>query len=358
MIFNIRYNISCTINHLHPITVIIFINGKVIQLTTQKSIYGGQAVIEGVMFGGQHVNVTAIRRKDNSITFYEVPRQDKRWAKKLRTIPLLRGIISIIDASGKGYQHLYYAAEKYAEDEENQKDPTPSKNKKKWDISFIVGVAIAGVLSLICSKVLFTAVPAIIEHWLFGATFHNYVLHTIIEGMIKIIFLLAYLWIISKTPLVKRLFQYHGAEHKVITAYESGVELTVENVQRFSTLHYRCGSSFMILSIIVGIIIYSFIPYDNLWERLYPRLLLIPVVIGIAYECLRLTNVMRHMPILRWLGYPGLWLQLLTTKHPTNEQVEVSIASFKRMRQLECELQTPEYCEAQIAPYDHTHGYS
>ncbi|MEW9106955.1 DUF1385 domain-containing protein, partial [Paenibacillus sp.] len=106
------------------------------------------------------------------------------------------------------------------------------------------------------------------------------------------------------------------------------------------TLHYRCGSSFIILSVIVGVVIYSFIPYDNLWERIYPRLLLIPVVMGVSYEFLRLTNALRDVPVLRWLGYPGLWLQLLTTKEPTDDQVEVSIASFNRMRELDRELQS------------------
>ncbi|SYX84805.1 conserved membrane protein of unknown function [Paenibacillus alvei] len=307
-------------------------------MSDQKSIYGGQAVIEGVMFGGKHVNVTAVRRKDQSITFYEVPKKDKAWVAKLKRIPLLRGIVGIFDASAKGYQHLNYAAEKYAEDEEGIEAAEAGKDSK-WNLAMIVGVAVVGILSLIFSKIIFTTVPVVIEELIFGSTFNNIVIHTVIEGVIKIAFLLGYLWLISKTPIVKRLFQYHGAEHKVITAYEAGVDLTVQNVQKFSTLHYRCGSSFIILSVIVGVVIYSFIPYDNLWERIYPRLLLIPVVMGVSYEFLRLTNALRNVPVLRWLGYPGLWLQLLTTKEPTDDQVEVSIASFNRMCELDQELQ-------------------
>jgi uncharacterized protein YqhQ len=138
---------------------------------------------------------------------------------------------------------------------------------------------------------------------------------------------------------MKRLFQYHGAEHKVINAYEAGLPLTVANVQKSSRLHYRCGSSFIIFTAIIGVLVYSvfniFNPYDSLWERVYERLLLIPVVIGVSFETLYLTNLLRETPLLRFLGYPGLWLQKLTTKEPTDEQVEVAIASFNRMRELD-----------------------
>lgn len=139
------------------------------------------------------------------------------------------------------------------------------------------------------------------------------------------------------TPIIKRLFQYHGAEHKVISAYEAGVELTVENVQRFSRLHYRCGSSFIIFTVIIGVVIYSmpFFTWDSIWERIWIRIVLLPVVLGVSYEVLRATNAVRDIPVLRFLGFPGLWLQLLTTKEPQNDQVEVSIASFNRMLELE-----------------------
>lgn len=144
---------------------------------------------------------------------------------------------------------------------------------------------------------------------------------------------------ISQTPLIKRLFQYHGAEHKVITAFEAGEELTPANVQKYSRLHYRCGSSFIMLTVIIGVLVYSLFTYDNLWERMGQRLLLLPIVLGLSFEFLKLTNALREIPVLRYLGYPGLWLQLLTTKEPTDDQVEVSIASFKRMLELDAELE-------------------
>ncbi|WP_397386441.1 DUF1385 domain-containing protein [Paenibacillus terrigena] len=307
----------------------------------KAAVYGGQAVLEGVMFGGKNVNVTAVRRKNNEITFYEVPKNDKPWVSALKKVPLIRGIVGIVDSSAKGSQHLNFSAEMYAEDEVDdpeEKAKLKEKENSGFNLAMIVGVAVAGIIAFIFGKVVLTLVPVFIENLLFGKAFDNKILHNLIEGIIKIILLLIYLWAISLTPPVKRLFQYHGAEHKVISAHEAGLELTVANVQRFNTLHYRCGSSFIILSVIIGVIIYSFFNWDNLTERIIQRLLLLPVVLGVSYEALRFTNMLRDTPVLRYLGYPGLWLQLLTTKEPTDDQVEVSIASFNRMRELDQQI--------------------
>ncbi|MCM3171329.1 DUF1385 domain-containing protein [Paenibacillus sp. MER 99-2] len=302
--------------------------------------YGGQAVIEGVMFGGKHVNVTAVRRKDGEITYLEVPKQDKSWVMKLRRIPLLRGIVSIIDSSVKGSKHLNYSADAYADDELEPEEKAKQKEKEGsgWSLSMIIGVTAVAILSFLFGKIVLTLLPVVIENFLFKNAFDNQFLHNLLEGGIKLILLLAYLWLISQTPMIKRLFQYHGAEHKVISAYEAGEELTPENVQKYSRLHYRCGSSFIMLTVIIGVFLYSLFTYDNLWERMGQRLILLPLVLGISFELLKITNSVRDIPFLRYLGYPGLWLQLLTTKEPTNEQVEVSIASFNRMRELDAKL--------------------
>ncbi|MFE4711099.1 MULTISPECIES: DUF1385 domain-containing protein [unclassified Paenibacillus] len=304
------------------------------------------------MFGGKHVNVTAVRRKNQEITFLEVPKSDKSWVVKLRKIPLLRGLVSIIDASAKGSKHLNYSAESYAEDEvDPEEDAKPKKKDKEegWSLGMIFGVAVMGILSFIFGKVIFTLVPVFLESFLFKNVFDNYVLHNIIEGAIKLILLLVYLWAISQTPVIKRLFQYHGAEHKVISAFEAGEELTVRNVQKYSRLHYRCGSSFMMLTIVLGVIIYSVVPWDSLWERVIQRIILLPVVIGVSFEVLKGTNAVRDVPGLKYLGYPGLWLQLLTTKEPKDEQVEVSIASFNRMRELDAEIEAKGYAGASVS---------
>jgi uncharacterized protein YqhQ len=298
------------------------------------AIYGGQAVIEGVMFAGRNVHVTAVRKKDQSIEFFEVPKKEIGWVKPLRKIPFVRGLVGIIEASAKGAQHLNFSAEKFAEGEDE-----PSESKEKGGImgnlSMILGVAVVGVLSFLFGKFVFTLVPAAIEDLLFRHLFSNPIGHNLLEGLIKILLLIGYIYVISLTPMIKRLFQYHGAEHKVISAYEAGLDLTVENVQKFNTLHYRCGSSFIVFTVIVGVVIYSFFHYDNIWERMLQRIVLLPVVIGVSYEVLRFTNSLREVPVLRYLGYPGLWLQKLTTREPDDSQVEVSIASFNRMREVD-----------------------
>lgn len=324
-------------------------------MSQNRSIYGGQAVIEGVMFAGKHTNVTAVRRKNDEIVFYEVPRETKPWIQLLKKIPFVRGVVGIIESSAKGSQHLNFALENYAEDEMAEEaaketasgkpqaaeaSEAPKKEEKSgWSLGMIFGVAVAGVISFALGKIVFTLVPAAVEELLFGQAFNNMFIHNLIEGGIKIAFLLCYLYAISFTPIIKRLFQYHGAEHKVISAYEAGEELTVRNVQKYTRLHYRCGSSFLVLSVIVGVVLYSLPMFDwnSIWERMGIRLLLLPVVLGASYEVLRLTNALRDTPVLRYLGYPGLWLQLLTTKEPNDDQVAVSIASFNRMREIDSE---------------------
>ncbi|WP_397379445.1 DUF1385 domain-containing protein [Paenibacillus sp. YYML68] len=289
------------------------------------------------MFAGQKVHVTAVRRKDDTIQFLEVPRKDIPWVQFLKKIPFIRGIVGIIEASAKGAQHLNFAAEVFAEEEGDSKEE--QKETLGSRLAMILGVAFIGILSFIFGKFIFTLVPTAVEQVLFGHLFENQIGHNLIEGLIKIVLLVGYIYAISLTPMIKRLFQYHGAEHKVITAYEAGVELTVENVQKYNTLHYRCGSSFIVFTVLIGVVIYSLFPYESFTERIIQRIVLLPLVIGVSYEALRLTNSLRETPVLRVLGYPGLWLQLLTTKEPDDKQVEVSIASFNRMRELDRQIQ-------------------
>lgn len=295
-----------------------------------KPAYGGQAVIEGVMFGGKNTYVTAIRRVDDSIEYFEVPKKERPVLNKLKKIPFLRGCVAIIEASANGTKHLNFSADRYDLDPKDDDIELPKIEKETSKLSLILGAAVIGVLSFLFGKFIFTLIPAIMANF-FLPIFPGRIEQNLIEGFIKLIFLIGYIYLISMTPLIKKVFQYHGAEHKVINAYENGLPLTVENVQKQSRLHYRCGSSFILFTVFVGIIVYMFVPHDPLWERLLYRILLIPVVLGISFEVLQFTNKLRNIPILKMLGYPGLWLQLLTTKEPTNKQVEVSISSFQEM---------------------------
>ncbi|WP_377888544.1 DUF1385 domain-containing protein [Alkalihalobacillus sp. R86527] len=295
---------------------------------TNKPAYGGQAVVEGVMFQGKHTSVTAIRRKDDSIDYLEIPKKPKPILSKLKKIPFIRGVVAIIDASGNGTKHLNFSSERYdvdpSEDEEALKKEEPSK------MTFFLGAAALGVISFAFVKTIFTLLPALAAASL-EFIFPGHVIQNIIEGVIKLILLLGYIYFISLTPIVKRVFQYHGAEHKVINAYEAGLPITVENVQSQSRLHFRCGSSFILFTVVIGVFIYLMVPSDPLLVRLLYRVLLIPVVLGVSFEVLQLTNKFRNIPILRGLGYPGLWVQLLTTKNPDDKQVEVAICSFKEL---------------------------
>ncbi|MFD1428052.1 uncharacterized protein YqhQ [Kroppenstedtia sanguinis] len=304
-------------------------------METKAVAYGGQAVVEGVMFGGRHTQVTAIRRKNGEIEMFEQTRNHHTRLNLLKKIPFIRGVIALVESSASGSRHLQFATDRYDLEPGEEVEETTSR------LELILGVAAIGVLSLVIGKMIFTALPAFLASILFDGIVTNLILQNLIEGAIKTLLLLGYLLSISQTPLIKRLFQYHGAEHKVINAYESGADLTVKNVQKQSTLHYRCGSSFIILTVIVGVILYSFFSYDSVWDRVLTRLLLIPVVIGLSYELLRITNAVRDVPVLTWLGYPGLWLQKLTTRQPEDDQVEVAIAAFNRMVQLDQKATEP-----------------
>lgn len=304
-------------------------------METKAVAYGGQAVVEGVMFGGRHTQVTAIRRKNGEIEMFEQTRNHHTRLNLLKKIPFIRGVIALVESSASGSRHLQFATDRYDLEPGEEVEETTSR------LELILGVAAIGVLSLVIGKMIFTALPAFLASILFDGIVTNLIMQNLIEGAIKTLLLLGYLLSISQTPLIKRLFQYHGAEHKVINAYESGADLTVKNVQKQSTLHYRCGSSFIILTVIVGVILYSFFSYDSVWDRVLTRLLLIPVVIGLSYELLRITNAVRDVPVLTWLGYPGLWLQKLTTRQPEDDQVEVAIAAFNRMVQLDQKATEP-----------------
>ncbi|TSB44699.1 DUF1385 domain-containing protein [Alkalicoccobacillus porphyridii] len=303
-----------------------------------KPIYGGQAIVEGVMFGGRHTTVSMIRRNDDTLDTFEVKRHTPAWITKAKKIPFVRGIAGIVEASINGSKHLNFSTDRYDVDPSEDDNIEPAEKSSK--LTMILGVAAVAILSFIFGKLIFTLVPTFIAN-LFTPLFPGHVAQNLLEGGFKLILLLAYIYLLSFTPLIRRVFQYHGAEHKVINTYEAGLPLTVQNVQAHSRLHYRCGSSFILFTVIVGVGIYLFLPFDSLLERVIQRIVLIPVVLGVSFEVLQLTNRLRDIPILKWLGYPGLALQLLTTKEPSDKQTEVAIASFEEMLKREETYTTP-----------------
>ncbi len=301
----------------------------------QKPAYGGQAVVEGVMFGGKKQTVTAIRRLDGTIEYFYLEKNSPNWVTTLKRIPFLRGIVALIESSAIGSKHLTFATDRYDEDP-NQPEVEEKIEKKESKVALWLGVAVIGVLSFVFAKFVMTLIPVFLAQF-FRFLVPGDVGQVILESFFKLLLLLTYIFVISQTPIIKRVFQYHGSEHKVINCYENNLPLTVENVQKQSRLHYRCGSSFILFTVIVGMFIYFLVPTDPLWLRVVDRILLIPVVLGVAFEVLQLTNKCRNIPVLRFLGYPGLWLQLITTKEPDDSQVEVAIASFNELLRVEQE---------------------
>ena len=300
-------------------------------MSNESPAYGGQALLEGVMFTGKDHMVTAVRRNDNSLDYYYLKKEKKPVLQKLKKIPFIRGIVALIESAGFGSKHLEFSSSRY---DVNPGEEFEDEGEEPSKLQMLLGVAVIGVLSFIFSKLVFTLTPMFIAEFL-KPWFPDKTVQILLETLFKLILLFGYLYIISLTPLVKRVFQYHGAEHKVINCHEAGLPLTVENVQKQSRLHYRCGSSFILFTVFVGMFVYFFVPTDPLYVRLISRILLIPVVIGISFEVLQFTNKLRNVPVLRFLGYPGLWLQLLTTKAPKDDQVEVAIASFNKLHEVE-----------------------
>ncbi|WP_462420744.1 DUF1385 domain-containing protein [Salinicoccus sp. Marseille-QA3877] len=294
-----------------------------------KTKFGGQAVVEGVMFQSGNDMVTAIRRNNDEIEYFEMERPQKNWVQKLKKIPVLRGNVAIIESSIFGMKHMEYATDRYErnpEDDANIETEKQSANMTK----IVLSTVLVGILSFLIGKFLFTLIPVFVAA-LFSGIITSHFGQVALETFFKLLLLLGYIYAISFTPMIKRLFQYHGAEHKVINTFESDKELTVDNVQDHSRLHYRCGSSFILFTVLVGFVVYMFVPVEPFYVRILNRILLIPVVLGLSFEVLQLTNKLRDIPVLKWLGLPGLWLQYLTTKQPENDQVEVAIHSFNQL---------------------------
>ena len=269
---------------------------------------GGQAVLEGVMMRGASTWAIAVRKPDGEIAVdvREVP----GWSDKY-TLPIVRGVMSLTESLGLGYRALTWSA--------NQQFPEEEQISEK-----AIGWAVLPV-ALVFS-VIFIAIPALAGHG-FSHWFHGS--FPIIEGVVRLVLFVAYLAAVGCLKDIKRVFQYHGAEHKAIAAYENDVELTPEAAQQFSTAHVRCGTNFLLTVMVVAVLVYSVIPRPNLWFVVASRVLLMPLIAGLSYEVIRLAAKNMHRRWVRVLVRPGLWLQKLTTREPDLDQLEVAIASLR-----------------------------
>jgi uncharacterized protein YqhQ len=281
--------------------------------------YGGQAVIEGVMMRGQKAFAIAMRAPNGSIALHE-EKLGEIYRSKLAKIPFLRGVILLWDALGLGMRALTIAANTQTGEEEKLEGP-------------VLYVTLG--LALVFGIGLFFLLPAglgTLSERLFG---WNHWWSNVVEGILRLVLLVGYIWAIGFMPDVRRLFAYHGAEHKTINAYEAGADLTPDSVARFSLEHPRCGTAFLLTLVLLSIVFFAILGPLPLFWRLVSRVLLIPVLAGVALEYIRWTANHLGNPVVRLLIKPNLALQSLTTREPDASMLEVAIAAFKSMRHAE-----------------------
>ena len=300
--------------------------------STQKTIktsIGGQAVIEGVMMRGPKVTALSVRLPDNTISTEEWPTPSmSAWYKRT---PFVRGIFNFVDSLTIGYKSLMKAAEKAGlDDEEEEASPFEQKLRNALGdkfMPFLEGCIL--VFSLIIAIFFFTFLPTTIVNFFRGFFEHPLALSAL-EGVIKMVILIGYLAAVSQMSDIRRVFMYHGAEHKTIFCYEHGEELTVENVRKYTRFHPRCGTSFLVIVLLLSILVSSLVTWDNIWMRVGLKVLCLPIIMSLSYECIKYAG--RHDNLLtRILSAPGLWTQRLTTKEPDDSMIEVAIASMKRV---------------------------
>ena len=281
--------------------------------------YGGQAVIEGVIMRGKHALAMAVRNPQGEIVI-EDELLTGIYKTNILKWPFIRGLVGLWDALGLGFQYL-----------------TKSANVQTGEDEKIEGFAFYATLaiSLIIGVGVFFLIPAGIAGWIEKATNLKTWISNLLEGVIRLVILIVYLVLIRKMPDILRVFKYHGAEHKTVNAFEDGAELTPETVMKYSLEHPRCGTSFMLTLVIISVVIFSLLGPLSIGLRLLTRILLIPVVAGISYEYIRWMALHIDNKIVRWVIKPNLLLQKLTTSQPDHSMLEVSIAAFNRMLEME-----------------------
>lgn len=279
---------------------------------------GGQAVLEGVMMKNKEKYAIAVRKPNGEIEV-ELERYQNLAEGGLRKLPFVRGIFNFIDSMILGMKVLNYSASFY-EDEGEEKSGSGGKGDKFVNVMTVL-------FSIVLAVGIFIVLPYFISA-LFERYIRNASVMAIIEGCIRIVIFLLYAWGISAMEDIRRLYQYHGAEHKCINCIEKGRPLTVHNVMRSSRQHRRCGTSFIFFVLIVSIVLFFFIRVDNVFERVALRILLMPVVAGISYELIRLAGRSDNI-IVKILSAPGMFIQRLTTKEPDEQMVEVAIAAVE-----------------------------
>lgn len=293
---------------------------------------GGQAVMEGVMMKNQDRYAVAVRKPDHQIDVKVENYKSTIKNEKIRHLPIVRGVVNFVESLVLGMSTLMYSASFFEDEEEDNKKKNLSEEerkkleeKEKKQEKALMGGTVA--FSIVFALALFFALPYFLSGF-FHKVIASETLIALIEGLIRLAIFLGYIAIISLTPDIKRVFMYHGAEHKCINCIEHGMELNVENVRKSSRLHKRCGTSFLLIVMLISIVFFMFIRVDSRILQLVLRLLLIPVIAGVSYEFIRLAGRYDNW-FVNALSQPGLWMQRLTTREPEDDMIEVGIASVE-----------------------------
>lgn len=299
-------------------------------MARRKSRYsgiGGQAVLEGVMMKNKEKYAVAVRKPDGEIEVEVETYQGLAHGSKFKELPFIRGIFNFLDSLILGTRALNYSASFYEEEEGKETKFDKAMDKMSGGNGEKLLSGIVTVISIVLAVGIFIVLPYFISS-LFESFIRNRSLMAIIEGVIRIALFLLYVWGISAMKDIRRLYQYHGAEHKCINCIEKGRPLTVHNVMRSSRLHKRCGTSFIFFVMLVSIVLFFFIQVDNVAEKVIFRILLMPVVAGISYEIIRLAGRTDNV-FIKILSAPGMWIQRMTTREPDESMAEVAIASVE-----------------------------
>ena len=273
--------------------------------------YGGQAVIEGVMMRGSRMLAVALRHPEGHIMVETEPLNEALYRGPISRIPFLRGLVTLWDTLGLGMKALMMSADVATGEEVSLTGPVG------WGTA-LVGVGMGVGLFVVLPSFL-VGLLAIPLEWL----------SSLLEGIVRLFIVVGYMWAVGFMPDIRRVFAYHGAEHKTIHAYEAGAELTVDDVRPFSTAHTRCGTAFLLIVVVLTVLIFAPFSTPSLLWRVLSRITLLPVIAGIAYETLRLTARLADRPWMRVIIAPNLALQRLTTREPDDEMLEVAIAALK-----------------------------
>ena len=283
--------------------------------------YGGQAVFEGVMIRGREGVAISMRQPNGELSIERQPLASI-YKGRLREMPLIRGIIALIETLVLGTQSLLHSVQVATAEEVGEKIPTAVL----WGtvaVSLALGVA------------LFFMVPLFATRYLIDPYIESNLLRNVFEGLIRIGIFIAYLKLIGLIPDIKRVFAYHGAEHKVVNAYEAGVPLDVESVKNYSTAHARCGTAFLFIVLIVAIFVFALVGQPTLWIRILSRIALIPVIAVISYEIMKFGAAHINNKIVRVLLAPGLMLQSMTTREPDDGQIEAAISALNEVIEID-----------------------